>query len=161
MILDESRASNPEKQGLVASLDGGAGTVAGVPVEGYLRSISRPTLEVHLSAPVQQVPGLKRIDLQEHDLSAPGRVVIQNRIEFSPDAPAFRHKHPGEEITYVLDGSVEYSIDAQPPQTYSAGDALMVPPETVHAVRNVGSGGAALLSTYIIEKGKPFLVVVD
>ena len=114
-----------------------------------------------MSAAVPQVPGLKRIDLQEHDLSVPGRAVIQNRVELSPQAPAFRHTHPGEEITYVLEGSVEYSIDGQARATYNAGDALMVPPETVHAVRNVGRGGAALLSTYVVEKGKPFLVVVD
>ena len=37
----------------------------------------------------------------------------------------------------------------------------MVPPQMVHSVRNVGSGGAALLATYVVEKGKPFLVVVD
>jgi quercetin dioxygenase-like cupin family protein len=114
-----------------------------------------------MSDAVQQVPGLTRIDLQEHDLSIPGRQIIQNRVEFSPEAPAFRHTHPGEEITYVLQGSVEYSIDGQPPATYNAGDALMVPPETVHAVKNVSAGNAALLSTYVVEKGKPFLVVVD
>jgi hypothetical protein len=28
-------------------------------------------------------------------------------------------------------------------------------------VRNVGSGKAAELATYVVEKGKPFLVVVD
>ena len=114
-----------------------------------------------MSSTAQQVPGLKRIDLQEHDLSVPGRVVIQNRIDLSLEAPAFRHKHPGEEITYVLEGSVEYSIDGQALATYGAGDALIVPPETVHAVKNIGTGNAALLSTYIVEKGKPFLVVVD
>ncbi|HUA50503.1 MAG TPA: cupin domain-containing protein [Solirubrobacteraceae bacterium] len=107
------------------------------------------------------MPGLKRIDLQEHDLSVPGRVVVQNRVELSPEAPAFRHKHPGEEITYVLEGSVEYSIDGQAPTTYNAGDALTVPPETVHAVKNIGAGNAALLATYVVEKGKPFLVVID
>ena len=114
-----------------------------------------------MTAAAEQVPGLKRIDLQEHDLSVPGRVVIQNRVELSLEAPAFRHKHPGEEITYVLEGSVEYSVDGQALATYGAGDALMVPPETAHAVRNISSAGATLLSTYIVEKGKPFLVVVD
>jgi len=114
-----------------------------------------------MAATAPQVPGLKRIDLQEHDLSIPGRVVIQNRVELSPEAPAFRHKHPGEEITYVLEGSVEYLIDGHAPATYTAGDALIVPPETVHSVGNVGSGDAALLATYLVEKGEPFLVVVD
>ena|SRR5689334_6893173 len=110
---------------------------------------------------VQQVPGLNRTDLQEHDLSVPGRMVIQNRVRVSPEAPAVRHKHPGEEIIYVLDGTLEYDIDGIGPKTYKAGEALMVPPETVHSVRNVGSGDAAELATYVVEKGKPFLVVVD
>ena len=110
---------------------------------------------------VQQAPGLYRTNLQEHDLSIPGRQVIQNLVEIGPDAPAVTHKHPGEEIIYVLDGSLEYSIDGQPPTTYNAGDALMVPAETVHSVRNVGTGSGAELATYVVEKGKPFLVLAD
>jgi quercetin dioxygenase-like cupin family protein len=109
----------------------------------------------------QQVPGLTRTDLQEHDLSVPGREVIQHRVENGPEAPPIRHKHPGEEIIYVLEGSLEYQIDGQPAKTYNAGDALMVPPETAHSVRNVGDSNAAELATYVVEKGKPFLVVVD
>ena len=109
----------------------------------------------------QQVPGITRTDLQEHDLSVPGRMVIQNRVELGPEAPAIRHKHPGEEVIYVLEGELEYAIDGQPPKTYSAGEALTVPPETVHAVRNIGSGKAAELATYFVEKDKPFLVVVE
>ena len=114
-----------------------------------------------MNATVQQVPGIKRTDLQEHDLGVPGRIVIQNRVEISPDAPAFRHKHPGEEIIYVLEGTLEYAVDGQEPKTYGAGDALLVPAETPHSVRNVGSGNAAELATYVVEKGKPFLVLVD
>ena len=73
----------------------------------------------------------------------------------------FRHKHPGEEVIYVLEGTLQYGIDGQPPITASAGDALTVPAETVHGVRNVGTGNAAELATYVVEKGKSFLVVVD
>ncbi|MBV8432619.1 MAG: cupin domain-containing protein [Solirubrobacterales bacterium] len=114
-----------------------------------------------MSSTVQQAPGIRRTDLQEHDLSIPGRRMIQNRVELGPEAQPFRHKHPGEEVIYVLEGTLEYDIDGQPPLTVSAGDALMVPPETVHSVRNVGDGPAAELATYIVEKGKPFLVLVD
>jgi quercetin dioxygenase-like cupin family protein len=109
---------------------------------------------------VQQAPGLWRTDIQRHDLSIPGREVIQNRVEIGPEAPLVRHWHPGEEIIYVLEGSLEYQIDGQEPRTYEAGEALVVPPETVHAVR-IGGGSAAELATYVVEKGKPFLVVVD
>jgi quercetin dioxygenase-like cupin family protein len=110
---------------------------------------------------VQQAPGIWRTDLQQQDLSIPGRMVIQNRVELGPEAPAVRHKHPGEEVIYVLEGTLEYAIDGRPPKTYRAGEALMVPAETVHAVRNVGGGNAAELATYVVEKGKPFLVVVE
>jgi quercetin dioxygenase-like cupin family protein len=108
-----------------------------------------------------QVPGLKRTDLQRHDLSIPGRELIQNRVDIAPDAPPVRHKHPGEEIIYVIEGTLEYVIDGREPATYNAGEVLLVPPETVHSVRNVGSQGAAELATYIVEKGKPLLVLVD
>ena len=114
-----------------------------------------------MSTTVEQAPGLWRTYLQRHDLSVPGRETIQNRVDLGPDAPAVRHKHPGEEIIYVLEGSLEYSIDGQEPRTYTAGEALMVQPETVHSVRNVGDGMASELATYVVEKGKPFLVLVD
>jgi quercetin dioxygenase-like cupin family protein len=113
-----------------------------------------------MSASAPQAPGITRIDLQEHDLSVPGRQMIQNRVTISPEAPAVRHKHPGEEIIYVLEGTMEYNIDGQGARTYNAGEALMVPAETVHAVRSVGGQPGTELATYFVEKGKPFIVVV-
>jgi len=114
-----------------------------------------------MSTTAPQAQGIERTDIQEHDLSVPGRQVIQNRVDISPDAPLFRHKHPGEEVIYVLEGSLQYDIDGQPPTRVSAAEGLMVPAETVHAVKNIGTGNAAELATYIVENGKPFLVVVD
>jgi quercetin dioxygenase-like cupin family protein len=105
----------------------------------------------------RQVPRLHRTDLQQHDLSVPGREVIQNRVDIDPDAPAIRHWHPGEEIIYVLEGSLEYEIDGELPMRVEAGEALMVPAEAVHAVRNVGGGTATELATYVLEKGRPLL----
>jgi quercetin dioxygenase-like cupin family protein len=114
-----------------------------------------------MNTTIQQAPGLFRTDIQHYDLSVPGREAIQNRVEIGPEAPFIRHKHPGEEIIYVLDGTLEYTIDGQEPITVEAGNGLTVPAETVHAVRNVGTGHAAELATYVVEKGKPFLVVVE
>jgi quercetin dioxygenase-like cupin family protein len=109
----------------------------------------------------QQAPGIRRTGLQRHDLSVPGRELIQNRVDIGLEAPFLKHKHPGEEIIYVLEGSLEYHVDGNPPTTLDAGDVLLIPAETIHAVKNVGSGNAAELATYIVEKGKPFLVVVE
>jgi len=80
-----------------------------------------------MSSTEQQAPGIRRTNLQ-HDLSIPGREVVQNRVDISPEAPAFKHTHPAE---------------------------------TIHAVKNVGTTNAAELATYVVEKGKPLLVLVQ
>ena len=107
-----------------------------------------------------QQPGLKRTDLQQHDLSAPGREVVQVRVDFDPGYVAPKHWHPGEEIIYVFEGSLEYQVEGKPPVTLKAGDVLFIPAGTVHAAKNVGSGSGAELATYIVEKGKPLLTLV-
>jgi quercetin dioxygenase-like cupin family protein len=88
-------------------------------------------------------------------------VVIQARVDIGPTAPLVKHTHPGEEIIYVQEGSLEYQVEGQPPPTVKAGDVLFVPAGAVHAVRNVGSGNAAELATYVVEKGKPILTLVE
>ena len=114
-----------------------------------------------MSSTEQQAPGIRRTELQRHDLSVPGREVIQNRVDIGPEAPFVKHKHPGEEIIYVLEGSLEYQVEGKPPTTLNAGDVLLVPAETIHAVRNVGTANAAELATYVVEKGKPLVVLVE
>jgi hypothetical protein len=42
---------------------------------------------------VQQGPGLWRTQLQQHDLSIPGREVVQQRVEIGPRS-AGRQAHP-------------------------------------------------------------------
>jgi quercetin dioxygenase-like cupin family protein len=107
-----------------------------------------------------QLAGTRRIDLQRHDLSTEGREVIQARVEIDPGVTSPRHTHPGEEIIYVLEGTLEYQVEGKPPVTLKAGDALFIAAGTVHAAKNVGSGNAAELATYVVEKGKPLVTVV-
>jgi quercetin dioxygenase-like cupin family protein len=108
-----------------------------------------------------QLPATKRIDLQQHDLSVPGREAVQVIVEVLPGMTSPRHTHPGEEIIYVLEGLLEYQVDGKPPVTLKPGDVLFIPAGTIHAARNVGTGRGAELATYILEKGKPLLTVVD
>ena len=110
------------------------------------------------AAQVQQA-GIKRTDALRHDLGVPGREVVQVRVDFAPGAAFARHSHPGEEIAYVLEGSLEYQFDGKAPVTLKAGDALYIPAETIHSAKNAGSGNGAELATYIVEKGKPLVVL--
>ena len=101
----------------------------------------------------------KRTDLQRHDLSVPGREVIQVRIDFDPGYVAPMHTHPGEEVIYVIEGTLEYEIGGKKSRV-KAGDVLFVPAGTPHTVTNLGSDNGAELATYIVEKGKPLITLV-
>lgn len=107
-----------------------------------------------------QQAGIRRTDLQRHDLGVPGREVVQARVELGPGVVAGEHWHPGEEIVYVLEGALEYQVEGKPPVTLRAGDVLFIPARTIHAAKNVGGGNGAELATYVVEKGKPLTVWV-
>jgi quercetin dioxygenase-like cupin family protein len=105
-----------------------------------------------------QQTGVKRTELQKSDLSIAGREVVQVRVDIAPGVTAARHSHPGEEIVYAIEGTMEYRLDGKPPVTIKAGEVLTIPYGVVHEVKNVGDGNAAELATYIVEKGKPLVV---
>jgi quercetin dioxygenase-like cupin family protein len=103
--------------------------------------------------------GIKRTDVQRHDLGVPGCEVIQVRVDFAPGVAFARHSHPGAEIAYVLEGTLEYQIDGNAPVTLKAGEALFIPAGAIHTAKNPGTGNASELATYIVEKGRPVLVL--
>jgi quercetin dioxygenase-like cupin family protein len=108
-----------------------------------------------------QAPGITRTDLVRNDLSIPGHEAIQVLVEFAPGVIAPNHTHPGEEIAYVVEGLLEYTLEGQPPVTLKAGESLFIPPGAPHSAKNVGNGNAIELATYIVEKGKPLLVIKE
>jgi quercetin dioxygenase-like cupin family protein len=113
-----------------------------------------------IAASAQQV-GTHRTELQRHDLSAAGREVIQVRVELDPGTVAPKHRHPGEEIIYVLEGTWEYRLEGKSPMTLTAGDVLFIPAGAVHSARIVGRERGSELATYVVEKGKPLVEVVE
>ncbi|TIL49647.1 MULTISPECIES: cupin domain-containing protein [unclassified Mesorhizobium] len=129
--------------------------ITGIIVAAVLIAGSGLTLHVAQS----QQPGVKRTDLLRHDLDVSGREVIQVRVDFAHGVAFPPHSHPGEEIAYVIEGLLEYRVEGKPPVTLKPGEALFIPAGAIHAARNVGSGNAAELATYIVEKGKPLVVL--
>ena len=102
-----------------------------------------------------QQPGFTRKLVQDQDLSIADRHAVQALAEFIPGGAAGKHTHPGEELGYVVEGTLELLIEGQPPRVVKAGEAFFVPAGVVHDGRNVGSGPAKVLATYVVEKGKP------
>src|SRR5258708_39008714 len=102
-----------------------------------------------------QQAGFKRTVLQQTDISVPGREVVTAVAEFQPGASPGRHTHPGEEVGYVVEGTIVLEQDGKPNATLSAGQAFLIPAGTVHNATNSSGAIARLVATYLVEKGKP------
>lgn len=111
-----------------------------------------------LTANAQQ-SGIGRHEALRHDYDVAGREAVQVRVDFAPGAAFGMHTHPGVEMAYVLEGTVEYSFEDRPPVTLKAGESLYIPAGTAHAAHNPGQAPAAELATYLVEKGKPIVVL--
>jgi len=108
-----------------------------------------------VAQPAASSPGFKRVELNRHDSANPGYEVVLARADFQPGGSVAKHTHPGEEVAYVLEGEITLEVDGKPAQHLKAGDSFYLPGGTVHTAKNTGKGGAKVLATYIVEKGKP------
>jgi quercetin dioxygenase-like cupin family protein len=102
-----------------------------------------------------QQPGFTRVELQRGDLSVPGREVVTVRAEFTPGGAVGRHTHPGEESSYVLEGTLLLEVDGKPPVVVKAGEVFFIPAGVVHAAKNDGVVPLRVVTNYVVEKGKP------
>jgi quercetin dioxygenase-like cupin family protein len=98
---------------------------------------------------------LKRTVLQRSTISAPGREVVQVLTEIPAGVESGWHMHPGEEVGYILGGTVKMEIHGKPTLTLHAGDPFLMPPRTPHNATDLGPETGRMLSTYIVELGEP------
>lgn len=108
-----------------------------------------------LAAAPAAAPALKRTEVYRADVAEPGREAVVMKVELAPGGHAGRHTHPGDEISYVVDGEGSLLIDGQPPRKLKAGDAFVVKAGQVHDARNDGSAPMHLIGVYVVAKGKP------
>lgn len=102
-----------------------------------------------------QASGLTRTLVGKADVSVPGREAVVARVEVAPGARAGRHTHPGDEISYVLEGQVELLVDGQAPRVVKAGESFVIPAGTVHDAHNASETPTKLVGVYVVDKGKP------
>src|SRR5947207_4127967 len=114
----------------------------------------------HAAAGAAQQPGFKRTVIQQSKLSVPGREAVTAVVEFGPGSTVGRHTHPGEEIGYILDGTLVFEIEGKPAMTLSAGQTFFIPAGTVHNATNKTSAKAKVLANYIVDPGKPLATPV-
>src|SRR5450631_2353913 len=73
---------------------------------------------------------LKRTELQHSPSSIPGREIVQVLTEIPAGVESGWHTHPGEEVGYIVAGTVEMAIQGRPTRTLRAGDGFLIPPRT-------------------------------
>src|SRR5438034_756035 len=88
-------------------------------------------IAISIGLAAQQTP-FKRTILQQVDISVPGREVVTAIGEFQPGASAGRHTHAGEEVGYILEGTVVVEIEGKPPMTLGSGKAFVIPAGAIH-----------------------------
>jgi quercetin dioxygenase-like cupin family protein len=97
---------------------------------------------------------VKRTPVLTADVAAPNREAVVVRGEIAPGAGAPRHTHPGDEISYVLEGEAELLIDGAAPRIVKAGEAFVIPAGKVHGARNAGAAALRFVGVYVVDKGK-------
>lgn len=98
---------------------------------------------------------LKRTEIQRGPSSIPGREIVQVRTEIPVSVASGWHIHPGEEVGYIIAGTVQMEIRDRPTLTLHAGDGFLIPPRTPHNALDLGPGTGQMLSTYLVEIGEP------
>jgi quercetin dioxygenase-like cupin family protein len=102
---------------------------------------------------------LARTEIQRAGSSFPGREIVQVRTDIPVGVASGWHTHPGEEVGYILAGTVQMEIDGHPTRVLTAGDGFLVPPRVAHNATDLGPGTGQMLSTYIVEIGEPIASV--
>jgi quercetin dioxygenase-like cupin family protein len=114
------------------------------------------------SQPIDELAGkLKRTEIQHRPLSIAGREVVQVLTEIPCGVESGWHIHPGEEVGYILAGTVRMMIQDQPTLTLHAGEGFLMTPRLPHNALDVGPETGQMLSTYIVEVGEPLATFVD
>jgi quercetin dioxygenase-like cupin family protein len=114
------------------------------------------------TTPADELAGrLKRTELQHSTSSIPGREIVQVLTEIPAGVESGWHMHPGEEVGYILAGTVQMQICGRPTLTLHAGDPFLMPPRTPHNALDVGPETGRMLSTYIVEAGVSLATFTD
>jgi quercetin dioxygenase-like cupin family protein len=98
---------------------------------------------------------LKRTEIQHATSSIPGRDIVQVLTEIPVDVSSGWHHHPGEEVGYIVAGTVRMERRDGDTTVLNAGDGFLIPPGVPHNATDLGPDTGRMLSTYIVRTGEP------
>jgi quercetin dioxygenase-like cupin family protein len=104
---------------------------------------------------------LKRTEIQRSTSSIPGRDIVQVLTEIPVGVESGWHTHPGEEVGYILAGTVSMKIRDHATLTLHTGDGFLIPPGIPHNALDIGPGTGKMLSTYIVDPSQPLATFTE
>jgi quercetin dioxygenase-like cupin family protein len=90
-----------------------------------------------------------------------GKDAVLVTVTVGPGVDSGKHYHPGNELAYVLEGSMVLEVDGKPPVTLKAGETFHVPPNVAHSSRNASTTAPLKVLVFgLFDTGKPHTVAV-
>jgi len=115
----------------------------------------------HQRLSAQPEPVTRTILLRTDVAGAEGKEAVVVFAEIAPGATTGKHLHAGQEIAYILEGSLILTADGKPAVTFKPGDAFEQPPQQVHEGQNASTTAPVkILAFYLADKGQPLTTPV-
>src|SRR5713101_1237884 len=112
-------------------------------------------VQLSLAQEMQHPSGMHHNILKRVYLPGTNMEIILGLVEVQPGTTIPRHFHYGEEVAYVLEGVMVQFPDKEP-QMLATGTSIHNTREVVHGGQKVvGDKPLKILTTHIVEKGKP------
>jgi quercetin dioxygenase-like cupin family protein len=107
----------------------------------------------------QQTGLTRKVLLTTDEPGSTTHQLVLAEVMLQPGASAGKHRHPGIEIGYVAEGSIELKYEDGKSLTVNAGESFRN--EGVHDGINHGTKPVKLIAVYAVEKGKPVTEAVQ
>ncbi len=115
----------------------------------------------HQRLSAQQEPVTRTILLRTDVAGVEGKEAVVVFAEIAPGATTGKHWHAGQEIAYVLEGSLSMTMEGKPAVTFTPGDAFQQPAHQVHEGQNASATAPVkILAFYLADKGQPLTTAV-
>lgn len=124
------------------------------PADNDLAAIEEGGLVVY-----QSEPGPTEV-FREATAAAPGHELIVTDLLLGPEAVGAAHYHPWEEYLYIMGGAVVLDIAGEGTRTVNAGEAFIIPRESVHTPV-AGPDGVRAIVIRVHDEGDPVRVTVE
>jgi quercetin dioxygenase-like cupin family protein len=92
----------------------------------------------------------------------PWKQALVTRTTYQPGARIRRHYHVSQIVFVIIECTMQVQDDGKPPVTLKAGDALLIPPGTVHAHWNASQTEKLVFTEFVlVDDGQRSAVFVE